>query len=193
MYRILLLVIFIHFLSCESNNEIVCNYNVTPIFSVNSGTNEISLKHSFTCNEEYKLLFDRDALSFYSHEIPDTDLLLENGSLTHILTVIESSQFVVENINGDRRFFSDLRLFEGETITISNNEPVFSIDDYIDTLNVKKNENNVSIETEYFDSNRYKVNKEDDLIRLNYLFKPSLKQKEKGYQEMILTSNWFDT
>jgi hypothetical protein len=163
----------------------VIEFTVLPEFSKNH--KQIQLNFSVKSTKAMQFLIDWDALMVEDPRFEKEGLLSKGLCMDELLDSIRYPQFVIENKDGEKRFFSDIRLFENETIQMKS---VYRMQSDIDT--VKVSPFGVSkVESKYIDVNRLKINESDSEIRIHYLFAPTEQQKLAGYGKLRLTSNWF--
>jgi hypothetical protein len=148
---------------------------------------QLRLKLSFKSYKKRSFLFDRKVFSVYDPNFENEDLLAKGMDQMKLLDSIRFSQCIIENKMHEKRFFSDIRLFENETIQAKS---VFMLDPNYDTINLTSN-NEINIYTDYIDVNRFKNEIDDDTIRITYFFKPLHKQEIFGFKTIVTTSNWF--
>ncbi len=169
---------------CSNEKETQIEFTVVPELSEEGDT--LRMQFDFRSDAQQTLLLDWDALSIYDPTFEKEGLLANDIELRNLLDSISQSQFVIENETRDRRFFSDIKLFEGE---IMEAKSVFSFDSQVDTLHLSKN--GISIKSMAINVNRLKIEPTDSVIRLHYLFKPTTEQKRAGFKVLIVSSDWF--
>ncbi|UII76991.1 hypothetical protein LV716_04160 [Flagellimonas sp. HMM57] len=134
-------------------------------------------------NVESDTEIDWTVFELFEDDFQDSEIL-KTHSLNEVLNIVEDDQIVVENSKGDKRFFSEVRTFDTETIPVSS---VFRIKDDGGSIDMLKS--NVTFNKKLcINTNRLKVKKDDEQIRLNWL----VKNKNKGGEGMVLKSNWIN-
>jgi hypothetical protein len=180
-----LIVLALTLCQCTSDTSSQAQFLVTPKFSREG--NKVVLDYKFQSKEKQTFLLNCDALSVYDPNFEREDLLKNIPDLNRLLDSLKYSQFVIENKKNEKRFFSDIKLFEGEEMAMKS---VFSFEDKVDTVSISIGKEAL-LSTDTILINRLKINKSDDEIRLHYLFHPTVEQTQLGYRPMLITSNWF--
>jgi len=181
----MLLVLFIVVPACSSAPNQSMRFNARVEHT--SDIDKIKLQFAFSSATKQVILIDWDALSVYNPQYEE-DSLINVSDLNGTINSIHHSQFVIENKSNQRRLFSDVILFEGETMEMKS---AFPVGNNIDTLNLEANKPSL-VRSAPIIVNRLKVSETDKTIRLHYLFKPTDEQKRNGFKQLILTSNWFE-
>jgi hypothetical protein len=178
---VLLLVLLI--LACSSSHHQSVDFTVKsePIED-----SKVVLSFDFKSSDAQTILIDWDALSVYNPQYEKN--VKELTDLEEVLNHIEHPQFVIENKTNQQRLFSDVQLFEGETMEMKS---VFPVGPDVDTIDLEPNKSAV-VKSEPIILNRLKISESDKTIRLHYLFKPTDEQKRNGFEQFIMTSNWFE-
>ena len=169
---------------CSADKESKIQFTVES--RLNDKGDTLSLQLSFRSNNQQTLLLDLNALSIYDPNFESEELLSDDLEIEKIIDSISHTQFVIENSANTKRFFSDIKLFEGETMEVKN---IFSFDSQIDTLRLSKDQ--VTAKAITINVNRLKIEPSDTVIRLHYLFKPTAEQKQAGFKAFVVSSNWF--
>lgn len=171
--------------SSESQNE-WNDFGVTPIYSVKGEVKYVALISKFKFNKDVNFIFDHDALSLYSYTAEDKKFVNSLDDLSVLRDSIQHTQFIVENLKNERRFFSEIIFFDGERF---ESKDVFKLDRAIDTLRLRRNQLG-KVESIFIDVNRLKINENDSIIRLYYIYKPNEQEKKDGFSSIFLKSNW---
>lgn len=183
--KIFLFLIFIN--SCNrigSENEIK-SINWELVCEQVDSSN-VKLTSVFSCNQDTSICFDSRILYCYRVFDQQTNLISKyKKDLNRIQKTINHTDFVIENMNGDMRFFSEDSLNLIYPISDNINFVFFN-----PIVNINKSKKHKLIHSE-IKLHSLEVNKFDKLVRLHYIFKPDKEQVSKGYEEIQLTSNWF--
>lgn len=172
--------------SRQSNErDLNIDFKISPISFPDK--NKVQLTFSFASDTEQKILMDWDALSVYDPPFEKDSILTRKMSIDELLGEISHSQFVIENESHERRLFSDIQLFEGETIEMKSE---FKLEPKIDTIIIRP-KIPVEVKSDVIDTKRLKIQESDSTVKLYYLFKPTDEQKAAGFKPQILSSNWF--
>lgn len=119
----------------------------------------------------------------FENNFQDSEIL-KTHSLDEVLNTVKDDQIVVENFNGDKRFFSDVRTFDEETIPVSS---VFRIKDDYGSIDMLKSKGILNKKL-CINTNRLKIKKDDKKVRIYWL----VKNKNIGGEGVILKSNWIN-
>ena len=132
-------------------------------------------------NVEGDTEIDWTVFELFEDDFQDSEIL-KIRSLDEVLKMVEDDQIIIENSKGDKRFFSDIRTFDKETIPVSS---VFSIKNDDGSINMLK-PNETFNKKICINTNRLKIKKDDEQIRIYWL----AKNKKRGGEGIILKSNW---
>ncbi|WP_088342419.1 hypothetical protein [Robiginitalea sediminis] len=124
---------------------------------------------------------DWSAFNLLEGDHPESELL-DEYELDELLEMIDKDQLVVENAEGHRRFFSDIKTFKNETIPVTS---IFDISEKGGTLQRLKSGQDIG-RVICLNLNRLKINEDDKKIKVYWL----VKDKSKGENGVVLSSNW---
>lgn len=172
------------FSNCSTNNHSFVQLKVVPQFEV---YNKMKLSFFILSNRDSTFLWDWNALSVETSNVEKDNLISSKDGPEDILKKISNSQIVIENKKMSKRFFSDVKLFEGETVNVKT---FFRAGDSYDTIRARAGKE-FFIQSRSIDVNRFKIIESDTTIRLHYLFKPTKEQESVGFKPLIITSEWF--
>ncbi|BDD07413.1 hypothetical protein AUTU_48960 (plasmid) [Aureibacter tunicatorum] len=169
--------------------DIIFNVSVEDAYNLSTETvddDNINIYLSLKSETDQEIVLDLEALCFQKPVDEKIDLSISHyDSWTEILSLLVKTQFIIENQRGKFNFFSGL-YYVGEYLEFT----------FPDECNEKEKiflEKNIPNEITLFNlRNFYKVESDDKIVRLHYLFKPTEEESEDGFKPLILTSNWFD-
>jgi hypothetical protein len=172
--------------SCSKEQDHRITFKV-QVQSNNTDKPKVQLVFDFVSAHNEVILLDWTTLSVHDPCFEKDGLLTDRTDLKNLIDSLKCPQFVIENENRELKLFSDLQLFEGESVEV---ESEFLLEPHIDTLVIPSNKP-IQVKSESIDINRFKIRESDSTVRLHYLFKPAEVQRLAGFKPLILTSNWF--
>ena len=160
-------------------------FNITTEFAA-SGS-QLRLVLTFSSSSYDTFLFDKSMFSIFNQNFEPASHLKKGMDGAATYKRIKTSQCIIENKAGAQRFFSDVRLFEGEVVQAKS---VFQLDRSYDSVYLTP-DNKVTLTTNFIDVNRLRNSPKDSVIRIVYIFRPDAAQKKIGLKPKEITSNWF--
>lgn len=182
---IILVFILFLFQNCKRRNVDFIKFQVTTKYAE---LGKIKLNISFSSNSDTSFLWTSDVFSVGRGYPEKNKTIRIDESPESVLKRISLPQIIIENNQFQKRFFSDIVLFEGETIHTSS---YFLMRSSYDTIVIKSDEKR-SLQTDTIDINRLKINLTDSIIRFHYLFPSTQDQKLEGFKPLTITSNWIN-
>lgn len=139
----------------------------------------------FSSDQSSKLIFDESTLFEANMQEEKLNLILyTSNNLELILDRINSNQIIIEDKNGKMRFYSQQEYKDGK-VYLQESIP---LEDSFSYIQLKPNN---PIKSSYKIYRSFiSIKNGRGCIRLHYLFKPNQEQKDEGYSNLILTSNW---
>ena len=128
-----------------------------------------------------EMIFDRKAFSYVCYNREDIELC---GDMPKI-EKFKYNQIILENESGQRRLYSNVYFDDGEVKELPDENCMY---DWYEYLKLSSKPQVIKIEIPYLSD--LKVSKVDDKIRMLYVFKPTEEQKNRGYSNLIIKSNW---
>lgn len=183
-----LLIILFCFCCSSNNKEKHLKWNINIESKKNDCYNSYLFKMKFNSKVDTTFLMDYKTFKVECYEEDKSKIEEANNQVIKIYNLITSSQVLIENSNGEMRFMSEfvyLDTTRERSFYLSN-----CMFDHLKKIVLKPN---FIFEKEFClnDIEDIKVTKDDKRNRLHYLFKPDSIQREMGFNEFKITSNWF--
>jgi hypothetical protein len=169
----------------DPHNKFI-DFVITTTYSVKDSIEYIALTSEFKFTRDVNFIFDHDALSLESYTTEDEKIVNIPNDLFAIIDSIRRPQFIIENQKSEKRFFSEIKFFDGEKISP---KCVFKLERTLDTLRLRKNQS-AKVKSIVIDVNRLKINEGDSTIRLYYVYKPTEEEKAIGFSPICFKSDW---
>jgi hypothetical protein len=167
-------------LACNRNNN-------NKIYSIKASIKEQrdSTYLMLNFNAERDIIFDWKVASEVCYMDEKASLLANQDSIVFLINKLKNNQLVVENKNGERKFFMNTNNCKEYSFTI------YSESCYVDWFEVIiNNQNDKQIKIFIPNRESLKVSCNDKQVKLYYFFKPNQKQKSMGFKNEVMESNW---
>lgn len=170
--------LYIVIISLAACHELDTSDWVVRLVKVEDGYRIVS---QLKAQNEKKVVIDRKAFSYGCYYSHDLDFF---GRIPPIHKM-KYSQVIIENEDGQRRLFSDIYIGEGEEKELPDENCMHDWFDYFDLSN---GDETFGIDIPYLSD--LKVSDNDSRVKLRYVFKPNQEQRDSGYMNFVMESNW---
>ena len=181
--NIIIFICFFIFFSCKENRRTL-EWDI----KVKEEKNNFSIDNIFHSNTDTTFLFDNKAFVVECYKEEDS-LIKTSNNIKDIFQRISHNQIIIENKQGKMRFAYEFVYLDTNRVrSFYISDCILEWSDTVKLIDDIPFEINISL----FDIEDIKVTKDDKKNRLHYLFKPDSIQREMGFKEFRITSNWFE-